>query len=108
MKGHGVFEGVAGAYPRALYRSMGFDDDDFEKPLIGIVNSWSQVDPGHFHLRTLAELRLTFLIAISHCEYRTKKSPGGWRNGSHVCRRRRADFSACIAASYNKPTMERC
>ncbi len=55
MKGHGVFEGVAGAYPRALYRSMGFDDDDFEKPLIGIVNSWSQVDPGHFHLRTLAE-----------------------------------------------------
>jgi dihydroxy-acid dehydratase len=55
MKGRGVFEGVAGAYPRALYRSMGFDDDDFEKPLIGIVNSWSEVDPGHFHLRTLAE-----------------------------------------------------
>ncbi len=55
MKGRGVFEGVAGAYPRALYRSMGFDDDDFEKPLIGIVNSWSEVDPGHIHLRTLAE-----------------------------------------------------
>lgn len=55
MKGRGVFEGVAGAYPRALYRSMGFDDSDFEKPLIGIVNSWSEVDPGHFHLRTLAE-----------------------------------------------------
>ena len=55
MKGEGVFEGVAGAYPRALYRSMGFGDDDFEKPLIGIVNSWSEVDPGHFHLRTLAE-----------------------------------------------------
>ena len=55
MKGRGVFEGVAGAYPRALYRSMGFDDADFEKPLIGIVNSWSEVDPGHFHLRRLAE-----------------------------------------------------
>jgi len=55
MKGHGVFEGVAGAYPRALYRAMGFSDDDFEKPLIGIVNSWSEVDPGHFHLRELAE-----------------------------------------------------
>jgi len=54
MRGHGVFEGVAGAYPRALYRSMGFGDDDFEKPLIGIVNSWSEVDPGHFHLRALA------------------------------------------------------
>jgi len=55
MRGEGVFEGVTGAYPRALYRSMGFGDDDFEKPLIGIVNSWSEVDPGHFHLRTLAE-----------------------------------------------------
>jgi len=54
MRGRGVFEGVAGAYPRALYRSMGFGDDDFEKPLIGIVNSWSEVDPGHFHLRELA------------------------------------------------------
>ena len=54
MIGRGVFEGVAGAYPRALYRSMGFDDADFEKPLIGIVNSWSEVDPGHFHLRELA------------------------------------------------------
>ncbi len=55
MKGRGVFEGVAGAYPRALYRAMGFNDADFEKPLIGIVNSWSEVDPGHFHLRELAE-----------------------------------------------------
>ncbi|MCU0508268.1 MAG: dihydroxy-acid dehydratase [Anaerolineae bacterium] len=54
MQGKGVFQGVAGAYPRALYRSMGFRDDDFEKPLIGIVNSWSEVDPGHFHLRELA------------------------------------------------------
>jgi dihydroxy-acid dehydratase len=54
MQGRGVFEGVAGAYPRALYRSMGFTEGDFQKPLIGIVNSWSEVDPGHFHLRELA------------------------------------------------------
>lgn len=54
LKGRGVFAGVAGAYPRALYRAMGFTDADFEKPLIGIVNSWSEVDPGHYHLRELA------------------------------------------------------
>ncbi|MGC8780547.1 MAG: dihydroxy-acid dehydratase, partial [Anaerolineae bacterium] len=54
MRGHGVFEGIAGAYPRALYRAMGFTDADFERPLIGIVNSWSEVDPGHYHLRELA------------------------------------------------------
>lgn len=50
-----VFDGVAGAYPRALYRSMGFGDEDFEKPLIGIANSWSETVPGHYHLRQLAE-----------------------------------------------------
>jgi dihydroxy-acid dehydratase len=55
MKGKGIFQGLKGAYPRALYRPMGFQDNDFEKPLIGIVNSWSETTPGHFHLRTLAE-----------------------------------------------------
>ncbi len=44
-----------GAYPRALYRAMGYKNADFSKPLIGIVNSWSEVNPGHFHLRQLAE-----------------------------------------------------
>jgi dihydroxy-acid dehydratase len=38
-----------------LYRAVGFTDVDFEKPLIGIVNSWSEVCPGHLHLRQLAE-----------------------------------------------------
>jgi dihydroxy-acid dehydratase len=34
---------------------MGVQDADFSKPLIGIVNSWSEVNPGHFHLRQLAD-----------------------------------------------------
>jgi dihydroxy-acid dehydratase len=55
MREENLFEGGHGAYPRALYRSMGFGDDDFAKPLIGIVNSWSEAVPGHYHLRTLAE-----------------------------------------------------
>ena len=55
MAEHGIFEGLHGAYPRALYRAMGYHDADFSKPLIGIVNSWSEVNPGHFHLRQLAE-----------------------------------------------------
>jgi dihydroxy-acid dehydratase len=55
MTGSGIFHGEKGAYPRALYRAMSFQDADFEKPLIGIVNSWNEVNPGHFHLRTLAE-----------------------------------------------------
>ena len=55
MTDRGIFEGLHGAYPRALYRAMGFQDSDFGKPLIGIVNSWSEVNPGHFHLRQLAD-----------------------------------------------------
>jgi dihydroxy-acid dehydratase len=49
-----VFEGLKGAYPRALYRAMGFTERDFERPLIGIANSWGETNPGHFHLRELA------------------------------------------------------
>ena len=55
MAARGIFQGVKGAYPRALYRAMGYRDADFERPLIGIVNSWNEVNPGHFHLRALAE-----------------------------------------------------
>jgi dihydroxy-acid dehydratase len=55
MTGRGIFKGLHGAYPRALYRAMGYQDDDFGKPLIGVVNSWSEVNPGHFHLRQLVE-----------------------------------------------------
>lgn len=50
-----MLEGVSGAYPRALFRAMGYDDNDFKKPLIGIVNSWTEATPGHAHLRELAE-----------------------------------------------------
>jgi dihydroxy-acid dehydratase len=50
----GVLEGLKGAYPRALYRAMGFTDRDFDRPLIGVANSWGETNPGHFHLRELA------------------------------------------------------
>ncbi len=55
MQGQGIFAGLEGAYPRSLYRAMGYGDADFERPLIGIANSWSEVCPGHCHLRALAE-----------------------------------------------------
>jgi dihydroxy-acid dehydratase len=54
MMSDGLFDGLHGAYPRALFRPMGFGDDDFRKPLIGVANSWSETCPGHLHLRELA------------------------------------------------------
>jgi len=54
MNSKGLFDGVAGAYPRALYRAAGYSDEDFHRPLIGIANSWTEAVPGHLHLRQLA------------------------------------------------------
>lgn len=43
-----------GALARGLYRSMGYTDEDFVKPVIAIVNSWNTVCPGHFNLNQVA------------------------------------------------------
>jgi len=43
-------------YRRALLRGCGYSYQDLEKPLIAIVNSWNEINPGHIHLRKLSEL----------------------------------------------------
>ena len=45
---------MAGA--RALWRANGMEDDDFNKPLIAIVNSFTQFVPGHVHLHEIGQL----------------------------------------------------
>jgi dihydroxy-acid dehydratase len=40
---------------RALYKSMGYSDDDLDRPLIGIANSWNRVVPGHYNLDRVSE-----------------------------------------------------
>ena len=40
---------------RALYKSMGFSNEDLKGPLIGIANSWNELVPGHYNLRNLSE-----------------------------------------------------
>jgi dihydroxy-acid dehydratase len=49
-----LLEGFEATYARALYRPMGFTDADFGKPLVAIVNSWSELVAGHAHLRRLS------------------------------------------------------
>lgn len=50
-----VIKGEARAANRALLRALGLTEGDFEKPFIGIINTWSEINPGHVHLRILAE-----------------------------------------------------
>ena len=39
----------------ALLKSMGYTDKDIEKPIIGIINTWAETNPGHVHFRQLSE-----------------------------------------------------
>ena len=45
---------MAGA--RALWRATGMKDDDFNKPIIAIANSFTQFVPGHVHLKDMGQL----------------------------------------------------
>lgn len=45
---------MAGA--RALWRATGVKDGDFDKPIIAVVNSFTQFVPGHVHLKDLGQM----------------------------------------------------
>ncbi len=45
---------MAGA--RALWRATGVTDNDFGKPIIAVVNSFTQFVPGHVHLKDLGQM----------------------------------------------------
>ena len=45
---------MAGA--RALWRATGMTDADFEKPIVAVVNSFTQFVPGHVHLKDMGQL----------------------------------------------------
>jgi len=45
---------MAGA--RALWRATGMTDEDFDKPIVAVANSFTQFVPGHVHLKDLGQL----------------------------------------------------
>ena len=55
MRSDVVKGGVARAPHRALLRSLGLSDRELEQPFIGVMNSFSEVVPGHIHLRAISE-----------------------------------------------------
>jgi dihydroxy-acid dehydratase len=55
MRSDGVKKGIERAPHRALLRAVGVCGDDFSKPFVGVVNSFTEVVPGHIHLRSIAE-----------------------------------------------------
>ncbi len=55
MRSDAVKKGLDKAPARSLLRADGLDDEDFEKPFIGIANSWNDIVPGHIHLNEIVE-----------------------------------------------------
>ena len=55
MRSDSVNKGAARAPHRALFKALGFIDEEFKRPLIGIAVSWSEIVPGHLHLDALAQ-----------------------------------------------------
>lgn len=55
--------GEQGALKRALYKSMGFSDDQLRKPIIAIANSYTNATPGHYLLNQLCDQVKAGIIA---------------------------------------------
>src|SRR5687767_2076495 len=49
-----LLEGLDRSAARAMFKGIGFSDDDLKKPIIGIANTWTEIGPCNFHLRLLA------------------------------------------------------
>ncbi|MBQ8804757.1 MAG: dihydroxy-acid dehydratase [Tyzzerella sp.] len=47
--------GEASECRRGLMMGMGYSNEELKRPLIGIVNSWNEFNPGHVHLQKVAE-----------------------------------------------------
>ena len=50
-----VVDGVEQAPSRAMLRAVGFSEDDFKRPQIGIASTWSMVTPCNMHIGGLAD-----------------------------------------------------
>jgi dihydroxy-acid dehydratase len=55
MRSDSIKLGIERAPHRALLRAVGICTRDFNKPFIGIVNSFNEIVPGHMHLNKIAE-----------------------------------------------------
>jgi dihydroxy-acid dehydratase len=50
-----ITDGPSRAGARAMLKAVGFTDADLHKPIIGVANTWIEIGPCNYHLRTLAE-----------------------------------------------------
>ncbi len=56
LKSHSqaITDGPSRAGARAMFKAVGFTDDDLGRPIVGVANTWTEIGPCNFHLRRLA------------------------------------------------------
>ena len=62
-----TFEGPTA--PCSLLMGLGLTMEDLAKPRVGVINTWSDINPGHVHLRPVAEAEArerAFVCTASH------------------------------------------
>lgn len=55
MRSDQMKKGLERAPHRSLFKAMGYTDEELSRPIIGVVNSFNEVIPGHIHLRQIVE-----------------------------------------------------
>lgn len=55
MRSDRVKLGIERAPHRALFRAMGYTDEEIKRPLIGVANAANEIIPGHMHLDKIAD-----------------------------------------------------
>ncbi len=56
IRSFAISEDVNRAPNRAMLRAVGFHNEDFKKPMIGIASTWSEVTPCNIHIDNLARV----------------------------------------------------
>jgi dihydroxy-acid dehydratase len=49
-----ITDGVSRAPARAMLKAVGFTDEDLQRPIIGVANTWTEIGPCNYHLRDIA------------------------------------------------------
>ena len=68
MKSDCVRKGTEGAPKRALFHALGMTEEELNRPLVGIVNSYNEIVPGHMNLDKITEaVKIGVAMALPWC-----------------------------------------
>lgn len=78
-----LVDGIQKAPARSMLRAVGFEDEDFKRPQVGIASTWSQVTPCNIHINGLAEevARGVYLADAKPVVFNTISVSDGIANG---------------------------